>query len=255
MAVSNDDPKKRRYSEEEFALILRKASEIQLSRGSHTSSPAKTGLTLEEIQSIANEAGIDPEAVSRAASVLGVLEWDEKVGLAAAIFGGPSTYHLDCEIPGRIPPEEMGRILEQVRRAAEHQGEASEVLGGVEWKTVGELSAINVNISPRGDSTSIQIVGDRGPAGGVTFVFPMMAAGILVGALGATFEPTSAAGIISLITGTLGAGFLTARTIWSTSTRKFRKRLSHLMESVSQSVERTALPPGSEEAESKRGEP
>jgi hypothetical protein len=249
MAVSDDDSKKRRYSEEEFALILRKASEIQISQGSQTPGPGKTGLTLDEIQSIASEAGIDPEAVSRAASVLGVLEWDEKVGLAAAIFGGPSTFHLDCEIPGRIPPEEMGRILEQIRRAAEHQGEASEVLGGVEWKTVGELSAINVNISPRGDSTSVQIVGDRGPAGGVTFIFPMMAAGILVGALGGAFEPTSAAGIISLITGTLGAGFLTARTLWATSTKKFRKRLTHLMEAVSQSVEGTALPAVSEEPE------
>ena len=130
---------------------------------------------------------------------------------------------LDLEVPGRLPPEEMGRILEQIRRAAEHQGEAAEVLGGVEWKTVGELSAINVNISPRGDSTSIQIVGDRGPAGGITFVFPTAAAALLIGALGASFEPTSAAGILSLVTGTLGAGFITARTIWSSGTKKFRK--------------------------------
>jgi len=247
--VNNDDVKKRRYSEEEFALILRKASEIQVSAGNRSAVTGTGGLTLEEIRSIATEAGIDPEAVTRAASILGALEWEEKSGLAVAIFGGPSKYHLDCEIPGRLPPEEMGRILEQIRRAAEHQGEASEVLGGVEWKTVGELSAINVNISPRGDQTSIQIVGDRGPAGGVTFIFPMMAAAILVGALGATFEPTSAAGIVSLITGTLGAGFLTARTLWVAGTNKFRKRLTHLMESVSGSVERTALPPGEGEEE------
>ena len=76
----------------------------------------------------------------------------------------------------------------------------------MEWKTVGDLSAINVNISPRGDSTSIQIVGDRGPAAGVTFIFPMMASAILVGALGATFEPTSAAGIISLVARDPGSG-------------------------------------------------
>ena len=248
--MSNDDTKKKRYSEEEFALILRKATEIQVSRGNPSSRTSTGGFTLQEIQSIATEAGIDAEAVTRAASLLGAQEWDEKAGLAAAIFGGPSNYHLDLEIPGRLPPEEMGRILEEIRRAAEHQGEAAEVLGGVEWKTVGELSAINVNISPRGDSTSIQLVGDRGPAGGITFVFPMMAAAILIGALGASFEPTSAAGILSLVTGTLGAGFLTARTIWSSGTKKFRKRLAHLMETVSQSVEKTALPPGSDEDES-----
>ncbi len=245
--MGNDDSNRRRYSEEEFALILRKASEIQASGGTQSGKSGTSGLTIEEIRSIAGEAGIDPAAVSRAASILGAMEWDEKSGLAATIFGGPDKYHLDCEIPGILPPEEMGRILEEIRRAAEHQGEASEVLGGVEWKTVGELSAINVNISPRGDSTSIQIVGNRGPAGGVTFIFPMAAAAILVGALGAAFEPTSAAGIISLVTGTLGAGFLTARTLWVTSSRKFRNRLTRLMDSVSGSVERTALPPGEKE--------
>jgi hypothetical protein len=247
--VSNDDRKKRRYSEEEFALILRKASEIQLSSGSQPEGLGTGGLTLEEIRSIAREAGIDPEAVTRAASILGALDWEEKKGLAAAIFGGPSTFHLDCEIPGRVSPEDMGRILEQIRRATGHQGDASEGLWGFEWKTVGEVSAINVNISPRGDSTSVQVVGDRSSAGALTFVFPIMAAAILVGALGATFEPTSAAGIISLITGTLGAGFLTARTLFASGTKKFRKRLTHLMDTVSRSVERTALPAGSEEGE------
>ena len=245
--MGNDDAKKKRYSEEEFALILRKASEIQVAGGSQSGKAATGGLTLEEIRSIAGEAGIDPEAVTRAASIIGALEWEEKSGLAAAIFGGPDKYHLDCEIPGSLPSEEMGRILEEIRRAAEHQGEASEVLGGVEWKTVGELSAINVNISPRGDSTSVQIVGNRGPAGGITFIFPMMGSAVLVGILGASFEPTSALGIISLVTGTLGAGFLTARTIWSTSSRKFRKRLTRMMDTVSRAVERTTLPPGSED--------
>ena len=195
---------------------------------------------MDEIRSIATEAGIDPEAVTRAASIMGAMDWDEKTTLVSAIFGGPSKFHLDCEIPGRLPPEEMGRILEHIRRAAEHQGEASEVLGGVEWKTVGDLSAINVNISPRGDSTSVQIVGDRNAAGALSFVFPMMGAGILVGVLGAIFEPTSAAGIISLVTGTLGAGFLTARTIFVTGSRKFRKKLTHLMDTVSMSVEKAA---------------
>jgi hypothetical protein len=247
--VSNEGPNKRRYSEEEFALILRKASEIQLSSGSRSSRSGTGGLTLEEIRSIATEAGIDPEAVTRAASVLGAMEWDEKAGLAAAIFGGPGKFHLNCELPGRLPPEEMGRILEQIRRAAEHQGDAAEVLGGVEWKTVGELSAINVNISPRGDSTSIQIVGDRSGAGFVTFTFPMVAAAFLVVASGTVFEPTSAAGIISLVAGTLGAGFLTARTLWVAGSNRFRKRLTRLMETVSGSVERAALPPGSDKDE------
>jgi hypothetical protein len=241
--VSNDDQKKRLYSEEEFALILRKASEIQERPGHRLGS--RTGLSLEEIKSIAKEAGIDSDAVARAASLLGAADWEEKAGLAAAIFGGPSKYHLEFEIPGTLPPEERGRILEVIRRMAEHQGEAKEVLGGVEWKTVGELSAINVNVSPRGDRTSIQIVGDRGPAGGATFIFPMAAAAILMGALGGTLEPTSVAGIVSLVTGMLGGGFLVARTIWVRGSKKFRRKLTGIMDALSGTVEEVAqLPPG-----------
>ena len=241
--MSEEDKDVRRYSEEEFALILRKASEIQTRGLSRPSRSGTGGMSLEEIRSIATEAGIDPEAVTRAASILGALEWDERSGMAAAIFGSPSKYHLEFEVPGRVSPEEMGRILGEIRRAWEHQGEVSEVLGGLQWKTVGELSAVNVNISPRGESTAIQIVGDRSGAGGVTFTFPMMASAILVGALGASFEPTTAAGIVSLVVGTLGAGFLTARTLWVSGSKRFRKRLTRLMDSVSTAVEQAAIPP------------
>jgi len=247
--VNNDDSNRRRYSEEEFALILRKASEIQETPGTGQGWRGGLGLTLEEIQSIAGEAGIDAQAISRAAALLGAMEWEEKKGLAAAIFGGAGSYHLDIEVPGKLPTEETGRVLELIRRTLAHQGEASEVLGGVEWKTVGELSAVNVNISPRGNSTSIQIVGDRGGAGAVTFTFPMGGAAILVGALGAAFEPTTAAGIVGLVGGLLGGGFLFARTLWVFSGKKFHRKLSSLMNALSGAVEAAALPSASSQVE------
>ena len=137
--------------------------------------------------------------------------------------------------------------LDLLRRTLEHQGEASEVLGGVQWKTVGELSAINVNISPRGERTSLQVVGDRSAAGAVTFIFPMAGAGILVGALGAVFEPGSVLGIASLVTGLLGGGFLVSRAIWARGSRRFRERLTRLMEALAQTVQGSALPAGSGE--------
>ena len=247
--MSNDGSNERRYSEEEFALILRKASEIQVGGGRDGSKPATGGLTLEEIRSIATEAGIDPDAVTRAASILGAMKWGEKSGLVSAIFGGPSKYHLDCELPGRIPREEIGRILEEIRRTVEHQGEASEMLGAVEWKTVGDLNSINVNISPRGDATSIQIVGDRSAAGGLSFTLPMLGAAVLMGALGAVFEPTTVPGIIALVGGVLGTGFLTGRTLYVNGSRRFRARLTRLMDTLSNSVEKTALPAPREDEE------
>lgn len=241
--MSGDDSTRRRYSEEEFALILRKASEIQESPGGGGGRTGSTGLSLEEIQSIAKEAGIDPRVVARAAALLETVEWEERKGLVSALFGGPGKFHLGIEVEGRLPPEELGRLLERIRREVSHQGEAAEVLGGVEWKTVGELSAINVNITPRGDSTSIQIVGDRSGAGAIAFTFPVAAGAILVGALGAAFEPTSAVGIVSLVGGLLGSGFLVGRTIWVAGSRSFRRKLNGLMNVLTGEVERASIPP------------
>jgi len=246
--LSQDESKKRRYSEEEFALILRKASEIQEPSGESMGRREGPGLTLEEIQSIAREAGIEPEAVSRAAALLGSTGWEEKRGIAAAIFGGPSKYHLDVEVDGRLSPEAYGRILELIRRTLEHQGEASEVMGGLEWKTVGELSVVSVNVSPRGETTSIQIVGDRGGSGAITFTFPMAGSAILIGALGGILQPESIAAIVGLVGGLLGGGFLFARTLFVSHGKKFRERLTHLMETLSRGVEQAALPPGPSEA-------
>ena len=243
--MKDEDSRNRRYTENEFALILRKAAEIQESPREGGGAVSRGGFSLEEIRSIADEAGIDPEAVSRAAALLGALEWEERKGLAAAIFGGPGSYHLGFEVEGRLPPAEMGRVLEVIRREAAHQGRAAEVLGGVEWKTVGEVSVISVNISPRGDSTSIQIVGDRGPAGGMIFIFPMIGSAVLVGIMGAVLEPDSVLGVLSLVGGLLGSGFLLARTLWVSSGKKFHTKLTRLMEGLAAEVGRRALPPAS----------
>lgn len=240
--MSRSSSKDRKYSEEEFALILRKASDLQESTRADADTSNGGGFSLEEIQAIAAEVGIDPAAVARAASVLGAVEWEERSGLGRLLFGETATFHLDLEVPGRIPTEEMGRVLEDIRRTLEHQGKVSEVLGGVQWKTVGELSAINVNISPRGERTSLQVVGDRSAAGAATFIFPMAGAGILVGALGAVFDPGSALGITSLVAGLLGGGFLVSRTLWTRGSRRFRKRLTRLMETLTQSVLAAARP-------------
>ncbi len=65
--ISNDE---RRYSENEFALILRKAFELQERQpGAGLTDPAD-GLTLEDIKAVAGEVGLDPALVDRAVADL-----------------------------------------------------------------------------------------------------------------------------------------------------------------------------------------
>ena len=91
----------------------------------------------------------------------------------------------------------------------------------------------------------------------MSFTFPMAGAAILIGALRATFEPTTFVGSSGLIAGLLGSGFLVCRTLWGIGAKKFKKRITQLMEAVSETVEDAArlsgstegraLPPGPEQ--------
>jgi hypothetical protein len=227
--TSNDD---RRYSDEEFALILRKASELQ--EGGAKPPALRTGMSIEEIKSIAVEAGIDPDKVAQAASLL---SRSDPPGTAVRLFGGPSSYHLEHTTQGEISQEDLGRLLDVIRKATKHQGQGSHVLDALEWKTIGEPSQIHVNVTPRGGETTIQIIADRGGTGVLFFLgtgLPWLIAAV---AVGSGLDVTSAAGVASILAGAAGGAFLTFRTVWKSTTAGFRRKLTGLMEDLSSAVE------------------
>jgi hypothetical protein len=232
----------RKYSDDEFALILRKASELQaddpervFSAGEHPSE----GLSLSEIQSIAREAGIDPHRVAEAAATLST----EAASTAAKILGGPARYHLEYTREGEVTQEDLSRIVDVIRREAKQQGEANRMLGALEWKTVGEVSQLYVNVIPRDGETSVQVVADRSAAGLLTYLFPGISALVSIGGVGAALEPNTVLGVLALIGACTGGAFLFSRGVWSASTKSFKKRLSGLMEAVSGAVDDALTPP------------
>lgn len=219
-----------RYTENEFALILRKAFELQEGEGRVDTSH---GLSLEEIQAVAAEIGLDPALVERAASLLP----RTTTSRLARVFGGPSKYQLEYSAAEEISRDDFGKIVDAIRKAAGHQGEVSEVLGSLEWKTVGELSQIHVTVSPRDGQTFVRVLADRGPAGALTFIFPGLAGILGFVIAGAITEPSTALEILSLAAIAMSGAFLTARTIWKTTTSRFRPRLLNIMQAVSGAVE------------------
>ncbi len=222
----------RRYSDNEFTLILRKAFELQDRQAGEVSGPAD-GLTLHEIQAIAREIGLDAALIERAAA--GILTTEESA--AARLFGGPQKYRMEYIARGELSRDDLSRVVDAIRRSTGHQGKLKEALGSMEWQTVGELSQINVTVSPHEGETSIQIIGDRGAASAVLFIVPIVVGAIGIGITGAILEPTGVAGIAGVVAGPLAAAFLTARTIWATTTKRFRKKLRGLMDAVSRTVD------------------
>jgi hypothetical protein len=224
----------RRYTDEEVALILRKAA--QFDAGS-AAPEAGDGLSLAEIERIAREVGIAPDMVARAAALLGT----DAPSMAAKIFGGPANFRAEHEASGEIPRERYGDVVEVIRRVLDRPGRTSEVLGSLEWKSVGETTQVTVVVRPTAGRTRVQVLADRGGSAVLAYLAPGF--GAILGGLitGATFEPGLAGGL--LIMGTaVGAGFLAARTIWAAATRRFRRKFASLTDAVTAEVERQAAP-------------
>ncbi len=230
----NDD---RRFSDEEFALILRRASEMQ--EGGSKPPALRTGMSLEEIKSIAVEAGIDPAKIAKAASLLAR---SDHAGTAAKIFGGPSKYHLEYAAKGEIPQEDLGRLVDVIRRATKDQGKGTQVLDAFEWHTIGGGDRIYVNITPRDGETTVQIIADRTATGILTFLgsgLPWLIAAV---AIGEGLDVSSVVGIASVLAGAAGGALLTFRTFWKSTATGFRRKLTGLMEDITVAAEDAAQP-------------
>ncbi|MFG1691236.1 hypothetical protein ACGF5M_03600 [Gemmatimonadota bacterium] len=232
------DPKdERRYSDQEFALILREASELKKVHSERRGS--REGLTLSEMREIAREAGMDPDLVSRAAALVP----EHKPSLAARIFGGPSKYRMVGRVPGEVPEEEMGRIVETIREVLRHQGVANKVLDTLEWKTVAETSAVCVNVSARDGETRLEVSVDRSGSGILTYFFPTLAGVFGTVILATIFQPGTVIDVATILIATFGSAGIIARSIYSAGTDKWDELDPRLMNALSSTAERVALEP------------
>lgn len=232
----------RRFSEEEFAVILRKASELQERRHAE---PGHRGLTLDEIRQIAAEAGIDARYVDRAvASLPGAGETDSH-----PFLGAPYAWRYQRTVEGRVPEDAMGQLLEAVRAVTTSKGTVEQVFGAMEWSHDDELGPLLVRVVPGDEETRIDVSARRGGEAGLVFGL-----GIPFGAFFTTvflarvlgLEGTEAA--LSLLA-TGPASWFGLRALWKTTSARWERKVRRIVEGVSEAAAREARPalPGGEE--------
>ena len=112
------------YNEKEIQALLRQAAALQAARRDFT-----TGLTLEEIRRVAEDAGIDPHFVEQAALGAPLPRREQKGGF----WGG--AYKLEAErvVGHEVDAEEWGEMVHEIRRAFGTTGDVREVGRGFEW--------------------------------------------------------------------------------------------------------------------------
>jgi len=147
---------RKRYSEDDFAIILAKAAELSPESSSHDTPPRS--LSLAEMKSIASEVGLDPELVERAAHLVPAVR---RPTLLGRLFGGPLSSSVEFLIPVRLTQEAAQQLLALTRATLLTRGEGEATSTGMSFSSFEAWQKVLISAHLDGDSTRIRVVVDN----------------------------------------------------------------------------------------------
>ncbi|MBA2688575.1 MAG: hypothetical protein H0U64_10775 [Gemmatimonadaceae bacterium] len=206
------------YSDEEFALILRKATE--LTSRAEPAALSSAGLTLAEMKAAAAQVGFDPAIVERAARLLTA---SATASPLERLIGGPLRHDHKIRFSSKLDENSAARLLSAVRISVGEFGSASgghSSSMGMTWRDGGEMEALSITARPEEEGTSVSVVLDRrGTLLTVAFVSGMAMFFAVLFAAFALYPEAPALGYGGFIAG-VGGALAVARGYWASSTRK-----------------------------------
>jgi hypothetical protein len=222
------------YSDEDFALILRKAAELA-SRADPIAT-SSVGLTLSEMKAAAAQVGVDPAFVERAARLLAL---EPTATPLERLIGGPLRHDHTARFPVRLNDTGAALLLSGVRISAgvagtQDVGHAGAM--GMTWHDGGDTEALRVTARPEHDGTVVSIVLDR--RGTLAMVSTVSGITMLLATLFAVFAlhpEAPALGYGGLVAG-IGGVLAAARGYWASSTKKVRERIGVVMDAIGQTL-------------------
>ena len=200
---------KQRFTRDEISKILKRAVELEHDRNNIDDSD---GLTLQELQQVSKEVGIDPKYIQQA---LRELQTPAK-SLTSNILGGPFKYHIIETAPGILTEEEWEEFVSEIRRIHGGIGKTSKLGNTFEWEQrKQEVGYIQVYLSPKKDHTSIHLNANYRYYASMIYAFTGVFGTILLIKL---FGSMGLTGISQAIASILGAtGILTATRFYISS--------------------------------------
>ncbi len=224
-------PHRQRYSDQEVALVLRRAAELEEQRGE---SGAARGLTQHELEGIAREVGFSAEAVRQALAELRVR------GTPTRWLGQPAGVRIACAVPGRLTRDAMQRFTQTLEDHVSATGTVTEALGTVRWTTITDGSRdfrmTQVAITPTDDETHLQVTSRISNRLRVVLQLVPVGWGAIIGVGVAGSNGLAAAATLALTLGGAVAGGAIGRWIWERIARSNRRRAERLTDSLAQSA-------------------
>lgn len=221
---------RRVFSDEEFALILRKAAE--LARPADASSHSAGGLTLAEMKAAAAQAGIEPELVERAARLL-TANATAAPSFLERLFGGRARYSSETDVPLVLDEVSLAQLMSAIRISVGRPGEGHSSALGLTWRSSEDGGAI-LSITAQVHQGSTTVTGELDRRSTLIRFASLTGAGCFMAfLLGGTLASELASGFefAGALLGVAGV-LAVARRNWRSSTRRARDRLSRVMDSV-----------------------
>jgi hypothetical protein len=244
----------RRYGEDEIGELLRRATELQ--RDEASPNLPSGGLSLQEIEEIAGEVGIDPRYLRQAARELDTVV--DTGGIGSTLAGAPVMLVLERTLEGELAEEGFERLLIEIQRNTSEHGQPSLLGRTLTWKaeTSSKVRSIQVLISSHDGETHIRIEEQLGQLAGSLYAGIVAGGGVGVG-LGAGLPIGlevlgSALFATAFPIGVLTLSYFVAKGIFSRMSHDRKDAMNHLLERLSEAAEdeirrsRGALPSAEE---------
>lgn len=231
--MSDPVARQRKFNDEEVALIIKRAAELQQTQ--QTESEPSTALTLTEVEEIAREAGIDPKLIRQAAHGL---DRPSETSRPSPWLGAPTSLVFERVVDGEIPIEDFEPLINEIRRTLGDNGVPSVLGRTLAWtssyqggrrRNNGRM--VNVNVVSRSGVTTIRVEEEMRNVAGALF------GGLVGGGGGGTTGISlglgmayfhSAAVAAALWVGIAGGFYTLARSIFSHLAIKRQKQLREL---------------------------
>ena len=212
----------RRYTDEELARIVRRAALLQAAE------PTEDRHSLADIQAIAEQVGIPPELVQRAAQELPRNELRPGT-LTRYVFGPNSRVVVSGAAPGTPAPSALENLQPLLQQLACRTGGASRLGNGFEWWAGNRYADLLVTAMPRGREPVVRREADYEGWRRMPYVLAVIGAGYL----GLVVSESHGPAVVGVaVTTALVAGWALARATWGLMASRLNRRLLGLRDSL-----------------------
>ncbi len=140
-----------RFNRDEISKLLKQAAELEHADNIDDESD---GLTLQELQQVSKEVGIDPKYIQQALRKLQA----PTQSFTSKLLGGPFKYNILETATGTLTEQEWEEVVSEIRRIHGGIGKTSKLGNTFEWEQrKQEVGYIQISLSPKKDHTKIHI--------------------------------------------------------------------------------------------------